>query len=275
MNVMKHILVLVFLTVYGYFTPFAQPQQNQYEKPTVIRKDRVVTIPKEWVGKQPTWNDDRIKTLEGRQAIVLEAWQKVQQLLIRCNEDVGVAWLLCIGPLGNNEDCICKANGLYMRGKVIFMFDSENRPADFAKTNLYIKYAQVPSEDKINAINRLSGDYNNETISGPGFEHLIKENETFDSNIEIFPEVFESGSVFGFYMESERYSQEGPFAPTPTDAVTFLLLHEIGHLEYYISRQKKGAHLKESDIFNRHAAMGLEEEEKFCDKFASTLWRCL
>lgn len=96
-----------------------------------------------------------------------------------------------------------------------------------------------------------------ESYGGWG-DNSVNKNEMiieYNSHIKFFPFLFESS---GFYMEGEKR-----WAKDIIEAVEYVILHELGHLESKISNTIKN---------NRYPELGTSEES--ADDFAFSVWRC-
>jgi hypothetical protein len=85
--------------------------------------------------------------------------------------------------------------------------------------------------------------------------------ERFVASIIVYPMVFERGY---FLMGGETYTEEGPWAKSLIEALEYILLHELGHYESYVTTYAKTIRdLKK-----------MENSERMCDQFASSILRC-
>lgn len=268
---MKIIFSLLLLIV---ATQLSAQRTITYPGKTAIRKEHVKPVPE--TTDRPQWQDDRIYTLAGRNAIIDEAFRKVKSHLERCAGDVAFYAALCLNKADKLDKwCQCQNDRRCITGSWVFLRETQtDRPSFNVETTGCIRYVQVPALDELYAINYLAEDFHKDVLGPSGNESVTGEHEEFRSTIEIYPEVFERGARSGYYMELEKNTPEGPWAKSPVEAVEHLILHELGHLEYYIAMEKQSSNLKNMRRFNRHERMSRDDEEKFCDKFASSVWRC-
>jgi hypothetical protein len=80
--------------------------------------------------------------------------------------------------------------------------------------------------------------------------------EYFTVEIKMYPLLFQTGE---FYIE-----EEDRWARSLDEAITYILLHEFGHIEaMFVNNVKQYEHLQ-----------SMEQSEKVCDQFASSVIRC-
>ena len=86
--------------------------------------------------------------------------------------------------------------------------------------------------------------------------------QDIDAKILIYPLAFNSDS---FYMPTEKHTSYGAWAHSIEHALVFLILHEIGHIDYYIAQ---------------HGIIDFDMEsysngEDDCDQNASSILKCV
>lgn len=91
--------------------------------------------------------------------------------------------------------------------------------------------------------------------------HSEEKEEIFGARIVVYPIVFERGY---FFMRGETYTEEGPWAKSLMEALEYILLHELGHYESYVTTHSK-------TIRNLRK---MDDSEKACDQFGSSVLRC-
>lgn len=275
---MKNILLLFVMLIIG--LPWGGTQERAYTTNTSsIRKcshsSNVANSDK------PDWSyETRLRSLSGRKELVRIAAEKAINSLKKCGLDVGVNYVL-----GNFKDgCSDKQfrcgdiGPTYLNRTWLQMCESWNPPNRskcwVSQTLVTIGYKQVAPDINIFAENRLTEKFSDVRIGPTHIDRtklpVVKEQEWFRSTIEIYPDVFEQG---GYYMESEENSQEGPWAKTPIEALEYIILHELGHLNYFLAHEAKGSMLQNPSAFQVER-MSRTEEETYADKFASYVWRC-
>lgn len=100
-----------------------------------------------------------------------------------------------------------------------------------------------------------------DSIFGKPLPFMVhNQSEQFHCDVEVFPMLFEEGH---FFMVAEANSPEGPWARSALEAVEYVILHELGHYESYITRNCKTVALPQ-----------VVDSEDAANYFASSVLRC-
>jgi len=195
-------------------------------------------------GEPPLWHDVPL-TIAGRDSLASEALQDVWEYIKECGTGV--------------QFCNIPQRDKYNRGPDTCFIAYKGR--------FEVNYAPIQREFHSYGRSSSSGakkvyDFGRK-VAGLGSDdhpHRWDIREHFNCQIEIFPELFEEGRLF---MDSERDSEEGPWAQSALEAVEFVILHELGHFESYVS-----THCKAASLFE------VKDSEEQANIFASSVLRC-
>lgn len=222
-------------------------------------------------GDPPVWSDPRLTTLEGRQQIIAEACANVLKYIGCCYPDIAIGRILSLTDCEASKHWGNIMVGFGIRNLEIFSNPKRNNSGNSLLKVTYVQIQRLPNKG---ARSIYAGSY----LHWPGgyitcYTAIDYEKtgpvrsyqneyrcEYFHDLIEVFPAVFERGELF---MESEVGSQEGPWAKTPAEALEYIILHELGHLESYIATHSE---IRQFDK--------IEDTEDECDIFASSVLRC-
>jgi len=187
-------------------------------------------------GAPPVWTDCPMTHAEA-EALVRQAWKEAKKMLDACGQDV-----LCRpGYIDVTSSEHPWWNKLYFDGDTaydahvkvptIFYCQIQRSPSAYARsTNTGLREESIMTLDAAKCSNRQSYSLDVRRCGYP-ITGLVKR-EKFYTTIEIFPMLYEGGKLF---MESEVGSQDGPWAQSALEATEYLILHELGHFESYIS----------------------------------------
>lgn len=195
-------------------------------------------------GEPPMWHDVP-PTIAGRDSLVSEALEHVWEYLKECGTGV--------------QFCNIPQRDKYNKGPDTCFIAYTGR--------FKVNYVPIQREFHTYGRSTSSGvkkvyDFGRK-VGGLGPDdhpHRWDIREHFSSQIEIFPELFEAGRLF---MDSEKDSEEGPWAQSALEAVEFVILHELGHYESYVS-----THCKAASLFQ------VKDSEEQANTFASSVLRC-
>lgn len=230
-------------------------------------------------------SDERIKTKKGRLDIIEEAFENIFQYgkyLEKCGNSVGLNYFINheISPqkypsISGGIDVFRNKSGGDGRVqlKISFGYDQIQRKHNVAATNKIehstIRYPEngyvlmvggwfiLPHQADGIFIPATQPDLKEWQESYGKGVYVTKGSTEFDysSSITIYPLVFDSE---GFYLEGEK-----TWAVDIVEAVEYLILHELGHLE---------AEFSYSLNWNLYPKLGNKEEN--ADDFAFSVWRC-
>jgi hypothetical protein len=200
-------------------------------------------------GPSPKWTDKRLDTFEGRVKIAAEALEKARSLLKECGGEIAMNHFRWI-PLGYMSE----GGELFFKCQVLQIQRAPDVAARTTTSGQWYTYTNSKRDTRGEIVrNELSAEY-------------------FAFELEVMPLVFEQRR---FFMESEASSDEGPWAQNPVQALTYVTLHELGHVEAYVAKYSKAWHFSQMPVCsNSSSSKELDNCERAADDFASSVIRC-
>lgn len=229
----------------------------------------------------PDWNDSRINSLKGRIEIIKEAFKKCIVNLVKCGDSYASSLLrpnktkpvdgenysklsgggfVYFAPMKTFDELLRFGNAIWQH-----RYYDDGLNSFVADIIIKIDYVQV-LKDMSYARSKASGRYS--VTDRLDKTHAYKigkdEDEHYSFEIEIFPPVFEDGKYF---IETENR-----WAESPLEAIEYIILHELGHLEVYCSKKLQIKLLK--DLHSPVMTHDNSDEEEFADFFATSILSC-
>lgn len=231
-------------------------------------------------GEPPVWNDNP-STISEREALVKKAYQNVWHYLKACGD--GVQFLKW-GYIGERDSTQCGRDTVETRARlkchlttyfgcmyidetflsqrvsyvpIQRVADTYGRSVSKGETE---KYSKTIIIDKRKVLTELTEE---EFWTSEDLHLSLRDGYYTDElwyEIEIFPEFFEEERMF---MEEEIGTPEGPWAKSALEAAEYVILHELGHFESYVSTQ-----CAEYGLFP------VSNDERQANVFASSVLRC-
>jgi hypothetical protein len=230
----------------------------------------------------PTWTDDRYKTVAGRKAILSEASVLVFKKLSRCGSSGSETPLINMIP-----KCLDERGMPFAECDIDIVGWNPGVPwtkAFFEQISLLARYEPIQKRADTGA--RISPTFV-ETDEGwwaqwPGSltddPHRVSESEAakFEreygplsvdhrirmdaaAEIEVFPAVFEQGQL---WIKSEKR-----WARTPVEAIAYVLLHELAHLDSEMAVRVHG-------VYGRWVFKEMDGSEDGAWQYAQSVMRC-
>jgi hypothetical protein len=268
----KTTLLLLCLSIATFDPAHTQQINNssrQFEHVrTVVKTDYLPSVSVEEqlkYGPPPKWDDPDLSSPDGRIRIIEKGKSLAWQYLYKCGSASVLIRLefdnrMIHGNRGIQKKLIEGCGWEAISAEYMYIQDPDiawRSPVYCQVQRIHDVAAQTTITE--NRCTWPTGYYDNYPNQNPIYrEEEVK--EVYNCEIEIFPAVFERGEYF---MSAETTSAEGPWAKTPVEALTYIILHEYAHFECQIIADTKLWTFAKMDT-----------SEATADAYASSVIRC-
>ena len=208
--------------------------------------------------KRPKWNvKNHLKTLNSveKKQIVEDAWQNTIDILKKCEIIFAFSYTLCFDQWceeSSSSYYINDINELNLdRQFNHFAPDSLGTSSCFSHLLFSVKYSENDSETEHYSKHFFSRKFFEEVAyQGPAeFMSIMREREYFDVRIDIYIDNLGETGIFIFDPDSK---EKGNWASNPIEAVTYIILYELGKFEYYLFHNVESHHIRSLEQFNKY-----------------------
>lgn len=208
--------------------------------------------------KRPKWNVknhlSKLNSVEKKQ-IVEDAWQNTIDILKKCEIIFAFSYTLCFDQWCEESSSSYYINDIneinLNRQFNHFAPDSLGTSSCFSHLLFSIKYSENDSETEHYSKHFFSRKFFEEVIyqNSAKVMSITREREYFDVRIDIYLENLGEAGVFILNPDS---NEKGYWASDPVEAVTYIILYEIGKFEYYLFHNAESYHIRSIRQFNKY-----------------------